>query len=83
MTIFSTAFLIAGAERAAKTFAQVLLSYFVIGTTGLLGFDWITALSVAGAATLASVLTSIVSAGVNGDGPSLANETVTSAKHSL
>lgn len=47
------------AERAIKTFAQVLVGYFVVGTTGLIGFDWATSLSVAGAATVASLLTSI------------------------
>lgn len=46
-------------ERAIKTAAQTLAAYFVIGTTGILDFDWLTSLSVAGAAAVASLLTSI------------------------
>jgi len=46
-------------ERAVKTFAQTLVGYIVIGTTGLFDVDWATALSVAGAAAFASLLTSI------------------------
>jgi len=57
--MFTLAFLKGAGERALKTFAQTLLGYFVVGTTGLIGFDWAGALSVAGAAALASVLTSI------------------------
>lgn len=57
--LWSKEFWKGAAERCIKTFAQVLVGYFVVGTTGLLGFDWVTALSVAGAATVASVLTSI------------------------
>lgn len=57
--IFTLAFWKGAAERSIKTFAQVLAGYFVVGTTGLLSFDWVTALSIAGAATVASLLTSI------------------------
>ena len=57
--IFSKAFWKGLAERGIKTFAQTLAAYFVIGTTGLLDLDWVTALSVSGAAALASALTSI------------------------
>lgn len=47
------------AERAIKTFAQTLAAVFVVGTTGILDVDWAPALSIAGAAALASILTSI------------------------
>ena len=58
-------------ERAIKTFAQVLAGYFVAGTTGIVGFDWVAALSVAGAATVASLLTSMGNAEFTaGDAPS-------------
>ena len=57
--IWTTAFWKGASERAIKTFAQTLAAYFVIGTTGLLDVEWVTALSVSGAAALASVLTSI------------------------
>lgn len=58
--MFTIAFLSGLAERALKTFAQSLLA--VISVTGL-GFgdvDWPLALSAAGLAALASVLTSVV-----------------------
>lgn len=61
--MFTIAFLSGLAERAVKTFAQSLLA--VIGVTGL-GFgdvDWRLALSAAGLAALASVLTSVVAPG--------------------
>ena len=57
--LWTTAFWKGATERAIKTFAQTLAAYFVIGTTGLLDLDWQTALSVAGAAAIASLLTSI------------------------
>jgi hypothetical protein len=74
--VFTLAFAKAAAERALKTAAQTALSYFVIGTTGILDLDWAALASVSGAAAIASVLTSIVSSGVGGDGPSLAGEKI-------
>ena len=47
------------AERAIKTFAQALLGVLTGGASGLLDVDWVAALSVAGLATLGSVLTSV------------------------
>lgn len=61
--MFTLAFFSGLTERAIKTFAQSLLA--VIGVTGL-GFgdvDWPLALSAAGLAALASVLTSVVAPG--------------------
>lgn len=80
--MFTKAFAIAAAERAIKTFAQTALGFFVIGTTGLIGLDYVSLLSVSGAAAVASVLTSLVS-GMNGSGPSLTHvETIDDApKH--
>ena len=57
--IFTLAFFKGAAERAIKTGAQTLAAYFVIGTTGVLDFDWVAALSITGAAVVASLLTSI------------------------
>lgn len=57
--IWTTAFWKGAAERSIKTFCQSLAAVFVIGTTGLLDVDWVVSLSVAGAAALASLLTSI------------------------
>ena len=47
------------AERAIKTFAQALLGVIMGGASGLLDVDWVAALSVAGLATVGSVLTSL------------------------
>jgi hypothetical protein len=66
-------FWLAAGERAVKTFAQSLLAILVVGT-GFEDVAWGEVLSVAGVATLASVLTSIVGAGLGNDGPSLASE---------
>ena len=52
------------AERAIKTFAQVAVSFLVIGTTGVLDVDWQQMASISAVAALASVLTSIASDGV-------------------
>jgi hypothetical protein len=57
--IWTIAFWKGAAERSVKTGAQTLAAYFVIGTTGVVDFDWIPALSVTGAAMVASLLTSI------------------------
>ena len=57
--LWTTAFWKGAGERLVKTFAQVLVGYIVVGTTGLFDVDWQPALSVAGAAALASLLTSI------------------------
>lgn len=57
--IWTKAFWKGLSERAIKTFAQTLVGYIVVGTTGILDLQWGDALSVAAAATLASVLTSI------------------------
>ena len=55
-------------ERAARTFAQVLLSMIVVGETGFMDVDWVQAGSVAGLAALASVLMSVVATGVGDKG---------------
>ena len=55
-------------ERAARTFAQVLLSLIVVGETGFMDVDWVQAGSVAGLAALASVLMSVVATGVGDKG---------------
>lgn len=57
--MFSKSFWKGASERAIKTGAQTLAAYFVIGTTGVIDFDWVPALSVTAAAIVASLLTSI------------------------
>lgn len=60
--MFTKSFWLDTAERAAKTFAQVLLAVFAISGVTVLNADWPTALATAGTAVLASFLTSILSA---------------------
>jgi len=47
--------------RAVKTFAQTVLALMTTGSVGLTHVDWLTIFNVAGAAALASVLTSVTS----------------------
>lgn len=54
------------AERAIKTFAQAMIGALGAGATGLIGVDWLQALSIAGFATVVSILTSLAS-GIPGD----------------
>lgn len=56
------------AERAIKTFAQVLAGFLVAGTTGILDVDWVQGGSVAAVAALVSVLTSIASVNIGHEG---------------
>jgi len=74
--MFTKAYARSTLERALKTFAQALLATLTASGTGLLDSDWVGALSLAGMATVLSVLTSVGSAGIGGDGPSLAGETL-------
>ena len=63
------------AERAVKTAAQAGAAFFVVGSTGVAGVDWATVGGVAGAAAVASVLTSLASAPFGQpDSPSLVVE---------
>lgn len=74
--MFNPAFLKAVAERAIKTFAQVLAALLVADGTDILSTDWTAALSVAGMASIVSILTSVGSDALTGDGPSLTNAEV-------
>ena len=59
-------------ERAIKTAAQVALSFWVVGQTGILDVDWQQFWSIVGLSAIASVLTSLVGSGVNdADTPSM------------
>jgi hypothetical protein len=77
--MWTTAFWKASAERAIKTFAQAFAAFLVANATGILDIDWVNAASVAGLATLLSVLTSIGSDVLTAaPGPSLTDaETLT------
>jgi len=59
-TVFSKAYGLDVGERAIRTFAQALAAVWVAGAvTGLADVDWATSLSVAGMASVMSVLMSI------------------------
>lgn len=74
--MWTKAFWRAAAERSIKTFAQTAAALLVAAGTGLLDSDWQSTASVAGMAALLSVLTSVGSAGIGPDGPSLASESI-------
>ncbi|MFK4953644.1 holin [Lactococcus garvieae] len=67
--MFTKTFLKDTVERAVKTFAQSLVASLAVGT-GLLDVDWLNALSIAGLATIISVLTSVGSGYVGDDSAS-------------
>lgn len=69
--MFTKSFAFASLERAVKTFAQAAVAVLVGNVTGLLEVDWIQLASVSGLAALVSVLTSVASGAVTGDGPSI------------
>lgn len=66
--IFTRTFWRDAAERSAKTFAQSLLGTLAVAGVTVLTVNWYTALAVAGTSTLISVLMSIVSLPVAGNG---------------
>lgn len=73
--IWSVGFWKQTAERAVKTAAQAGAAFFVVGSTGVADVDWATVGGVAGAAAVASVLTSLASAPFGpADSPSLVVE---------
>nr|DAX73751.1 MAG TPA: holin [Caudoviricetes sp.] len=60
--LWTREFWAAVAERAIKTVAQAIVAVVGVAGTGMLSVDWVQTLSVAAAAGLASVLTSIADA---------------------
>lgn len=74
--MFDIDFWKASAERAVKTFVQVLIASFGTVQMGILDLPWETALSLAASAALLSILTSVGSANLGSSaGPSLVGET--------
>lgn len=60
--MFTRVFWAGAAERALKTMAQSIAAVLGVGAVGILAVDWVQTLSVAAAAGLLSVLTSIADA---------------------
>jgi hypothetical protein len=74
-TLFSGAFLLATAERAIRSFAASLASLLTASGAGMLDTDWCEKFSVAGMATLVTVLLAISGGAFGkGDGPSFTGE---------
>lgn len=61
-SMFTREFWVGAAERALKTVAQSVVAVLGVGAVGVLSVDWVQTLSVAAAAGLASILTSIADA---------------------
>ena len=66
--MFTVVFLRDATERAVKTAAQTLLAYFGAGAFDVLAADWVGGLSLAAGGAVLSVLTSLVSLPVAGNG---------------
>ena len=60
--MFTREFWMGAAERALKTVAQSIAAVLGVGAVGVLSVDWAQTLSVAAAAGLLSILTSIADA---------------------
>lgn len=60
--MFTRDFWVGAAERALKTVAQSVVAVLGVAGIGILSVDWVQTLSVAAAAGLASLLTSIADA---------------------
>lgn len=66
----------AAAERALKTVAQTLVALIGANAVDVTSLDWPSLLGIAATAGIVSVLTSVASARVGNEGPSLADETL-------
>lgn len=74
--MFDIDFWKASAERAVKTFIQVLLAGLGTAQVGIMDLAWEQSLSLAASAAVLSLLTSLGSANLGGKaGPSLVGET--------
>ena len=75
-TLLTARFWVSAVERAIKTWAQVVASMLVGNGTSIITVDWLQILAVSGTAAVVSLLTSLASAGIGPNGPSLAEETL-------
>lgn len=79
--MFSKLFWEDAGERAGKTFAQALLAALLVAGVSLTTLPWPTLLASAGTAALISLLTSVVSLPVNGNGGASLLRAVTPGRH--
>jgi hypothetical protein len=74
-SLFSRAFLLATLERAIRSFAASLASLLTASGTGLLDTSWAEKFSVAGMASLVTILFAVAGGTLGkGDGPSFTGE---------
>lgn len=66
--MFTLTWLKDAGERAIKTFCQALLGILTTNGTDITHLNWGQTLSIVASATVISVLTSVLSAGVGGEG---------------
>ena len=76
MSIFTKAFALAALERAAKTAAQAGLLVLGADQINALNANWADVAGFALGGAVLSLLTSVASNGIGGDGPSVATEVV-------
>lgn len=69
--MFTLLFWKAVAERSIKTFCQVLAVLITVNGLGIHEVDWFDVLSIAGLAAIASLVTSVATAGATDGSPSL------------
>lgn len=74
--MFTTDWLKGAAERAIRTFLQVIVGAFTAGAT-VMTIDWAYAIVAAATATLLSLIMSVLATGVGNAGPSFGAETLT------
>jgi hypothetical protein len=74
-------FLLDALERMIKTFAQTVLATFGAGALNILHADWGNALSLGLGAALLSVLTSLVSIKLGGNGTASATDAVVTSAY--
>lgn len=62
-------------ERAIRTAAQAAVALIVVGENalGIMDIDWANLASLSGGAALVSILTSVATHGITGNGPSFAS----------
>ena len=76
MSIFNPTFGVATLERAVKTAAQAAILVIGADQFNVFILDWVGLAGFAAGGFVLSVLTSVATAGIGGDGPSVAGETL-------
>ena len=81
--MWNKAFWLAIGERAIKTFAQVAVVLIGTDSVGFTDLDWARIASIAGVSAVASILSSVATAGITDGTPSLTTETIPPAEPNM